>query len=208
MAQYGACHVSLEVHISKIGFYIEKQWNNKLPAAQGVTRFPQSYIWRNSNRVACLIHRICFVVLTMGVSLCASVSGWYDSDYTTFLWILIIYIHLLEWIKMFFGHTSKSCKICCWKLQGDSYVLPLLWRGTSVKVSCPASQTKSQTVDPPSVCCSPYSVTVRLHKVSAVEELRLNGKHRNSVNFCSLNVPLSGVNFQGFENHSIFILFF
>lgn len=87
---------------------------------------------------------------------------------------------------MCFGHTSKSCKICCWKLQGDSYVLPLLWRGTSVKVSCPASQTKSQTVDPPSVCCSHYGVIVRLHKVSSLEELRLNGKHRNSVSISVL----------------------
>lgn len=46
-----------------------------------------------------------------------------------------------------------------------------------MKVSCPASQAEPLSADPPTICCAPYSVTVKLHKVSAaVEELGLNGK--------------------------------
>lgn len=77
-----------------------------------------------------------------------------------------------EWIQNAFGCAA-------WLVQGDNYVLPLLWRGTPVKVSCPASQVEPQSANPPALCCAPYGVTVKLHKVSAEEDLRLNGKYRN-----------------------------
>lgn len=60
--------------------------------------------------------------------------------------------------------------------QDDSYVLPLLWRGTPVKMSCPTSQIQSQALSPPSVCCSPYGMTVKVHGLAAAEVLRANGK--------------------------------
>lgn len=55
-----------------------------------------------------------------------------------------------------------------------------------MKVSCPASRAEPQSADPPTICCAPYGVTVKLHKVSAVEELGLNGKYKDFVLFeCS-----------------------
>lgn len=104
---------------------------------------------------------------------------WLDSESTTFLWILIIHTCWNGVESNVFGHTSTGCKICCWHIQGDNYVLPLLWRGTPAKVSCPASQAVPQSADPPTICCAPYSVTVKLHEVSSVEELGLNGKYRS-----------------------------
>lgn len=69
-------------------------------------------------------------------------------------------------------------------VQGDSYVLPLLWRGTSVKMSCPVSQSQSEAVDPPSVCCSPYSMTIKVQGPFAAE-LSVNGEQGNlNVAFC------------------------
>ncbi|XP_044186150.1 uncharacterized protein LOC122966203 isoform X2 [Thunnus albacares] len=38
----------------------------------------------------------------------------------------------------------------------DSYVLPLLWRGTPVKMSCPVTHIQPQAAGPSSLCCSPY----------------------------------------------------
>lgn len=70
--------------------------------------------------------------------------------------------------------------------QDDGYVLPLLWRGTPVKMSCPASQIQSQAVGPPSVCCSPYGMTVKVQGLSATEVLRANGKHKNSMSLSFL----------------------
>ncbi|XP_061605917.1 uncharacterized protein LOC133466345 [Phyllopteryx taeniolatus] len=45
--------------------------------------------------------------------------------------------------------------------QGDSYVLPLLWRGTPVKMSCPVSPIKPG-MSPSSLCCSLHGMNVRL----------------------------------------------
>ncbi|GLD60430.1 uncharacterized protein AKAME5_001232500 [Lates japonicus] len=56
----------------------------------------------------------------------------------------------------------------------DSYVLPLLWRGTPVKMSCPVSQIQPHATGPPSLCCSPYGMTVTVQGLSATEELRIN----------------------------------
>lgn len=123
---------------------------------------------------------ICFVVVATAVSLCTALFFWWlDSESTTFLWILIIHTCWNGVDSNVFGHTSTGCKICCWHIQGDNYVLPLLWRGTPAKVSCPASQAVPRSTDPPTICCAPYGVIVKLHKVSAVEELGLNGKYRN-----------------------------
>nr|XP_049601984.1 uncharacterized protein LOC125984117 isoform X3 [Syngnathus scovelli] len=46
--------------------------------------------------------------------------------------------------------------------QGGSYVLPLQWRGTPVKMSCPLSAVKPPNMRPSSVCCSPHGMNVRL----------------------------------------------
>lgn len=80
---------------------------------------------------------------------------------------------------MFLVTPVRLVKYCHWHIQGDNYVLPLLWRGTPVKVSCPASPAEPQGGDPPNICCAPYGVTVKLHEVSAVEELGLNGGYMN-----------------------------
>ncbi|KAG8006427.1 Zona pellucida sperm-binding protein 1, partial [Nibea albiflora] len=60
--------------------------------------------------------------------------------------------------------------------EDDSYVLPLLWRGTPVKMSCPTSPARPQAVTPPSplsVCCSPYGMTVTVQGLST-EQLKIN----------------------------------
>ncbi|KAM7372374.1 hypothetical protein PAMP_009547 [Pampus punctatissimus] len=57
--------------------------------------------------------------------------------------------------------------------EDDSYVLPLLWRGTPVKMSCPVSHVQPQAVGPSSLCCSPYSMTVKVQGLSATEELKV-----------------------------------
>ncbi|KAM4531502.1 uncharacterized protein PAE49_023684 isoform 2-T2 [Odontesthes bonariensis] len=54
--------------------------------------------------------------------------------------------------------------------ENDDYVLPLLWRGTPVKMSCPVSQIKPLAVKPSSLCCSPYGMTVKVQLQSATEE--------------------------------------
>ncbi|XP_042370620.1 extensin-like [Plectropomus leopardus] len=60
----------------------------------------------------------------------------------------------------------------CHIIQEDgSFVLPLLWRGTPVRMSCPASELQPR---PPSVCCSPYGMTVRVQGLQTTEELRVN----------------------------------
>ncbi|XP_054891441.1 uncharacterized protein LOC129363380 [Poeciliopsis prolifica] len=54
------------------------------------------------------------------------------------------------------------------------YVLPLLWRGIPVKVSCPVSQLRLQGEGPSSLCCSPNGMTVKLRGSSAVENPHIN----------------------------------
>ncbi|KAA8584821.1 hypothetical protein FQN60_003515 [Etheostoma spectabile] len=56
----------------------------------------------------------------------------------------------------------------------DSFVLPLLWRGTPVKMLCPASQIQPVAAGPSSLCCSPHSLTVRVQGPHAAEDLRVN----------------------------------
>ncbi|KAM7386401.1 hypothetical protein PAMA_009154 [Pampus argenteus] len=57
--------------------------------------------------------------------------------------------------------------------EDNSYVLPLLWRGTPVKMLCPVSHVQTQAVGPSSLCCSPYSMTVKVPGLSATEELKV-----------------------------------
>ncbi|XP_031726693.1 uncharacterized protein LOC116396305 isoform X4 [Anarrhichthys ocellatus] len=56
----------------------------------------------------------------------------------------------------------------------DGYALPLLWRGTPVKMSCPAPQIQLQAGGPSSLCCSPLGMTVKVQGLHATEELRVN----------------------------------
>ncbi|XP_028267206.1 uncharacterized protein LOC114439464 [Parambassis ranga] len=55
--------------------------------------------------------------------------------------------------------------------EGETYVLPLLWRGILAKMSCPVSQTEPQALGPSSLCCSPDGMTIKLQGLSALEEL-------------------------------------
>ena len=63
-------------------------------------------------------------------------------------------------------------------VQHDSYVLPLLWRGTPVKMSCPVTHIQPQAAGPTSLCCSPYGMTVKVQGLSATEELKVKGKRQ------------------------------
>ncbi|XP_061567206.1 uncharacterized protein LOC133421568 [Cololabis saira] len=56
----------------------------------------------------------------------------------------------------------------------DWYVLPLLWRGTRVKVTCPVSQMEPLEGVKSSLCCSPFGMTVRVQGESVTEEPRIN----------------------------------
>lgn len=69
--------------------------------------------------------------------------------------------------------TTNQLWIC---LQHGSYELPLLWRETPVKVSCPVSHVQSQSNGPLSVCCSTHSMSVTVQG-TAMELLRVNGKN-------------------------------
>ncbi|XP_014907710.1 uncharacterized protein LOC106959568 isoform X3 [Poecilia latipinna] len=58
--------------------------------------------------------------------------------------------------------------------EDDCYVLPLLWRGIPVKVSCPVSRLHLGGEGPSSLCCSPNGMTVKLRGPSAVENPHIN----------------------------------
>ncbi|KAG7504563.1 hypothetical protein JOB18_012047 [Solea senegalensis] len=58
--------------------------------------------------------------------------------------------------------------------EDDGYVLPLLWRGTPVKMSCPVTETHPPATGPFSVCCLPYIMTVKLQGLSPPEVLKIN----------------------------------
>ncbi|KAM6905383.1 uncharacterized protein FYW49_015405 [Xenentodon cancila] len=59
--------------------------------------------------------------------------------------------------------------------EDDGYVLPLLWRGTPVKATCPVSQIKLLADVKSSLCCSPFGMTVKVKGESVTEEPRING---------------------------------
>ncbi|XP_065820494.1 uncharacterized protein [Labrus bergylta] len=58
--------------------------------------------------------------------------------------------------------------------EDDHFVLPLLWRGTPVRMSCPSPQMEPEATAPSSLCCSPYSLTVKLQGVTDTWELRVD----------------------------------
>ncbi|XP_029692796.1 uncharacterized protein isoform X1 [Takifugu rubripes] len=55
-----------------------------------------------------------------------------------------------------------------------SYELPLLWRETPVKVSCPVSHSQAQSNGPLSVCCFPQGLSVNVQGGAAAELLKVN----------------------------------
>lgn len=69
--------------------------------------------------------------------------------------------------------TNMLCSKC---LQHGSYELPLLWRETPVKVSCPVSHSQAQSNGPLSICCFPQGLSVNVQGGSAAELLKVNGK--------------------------------
>uniref|UniRef100_A0A4W5PJI7 ZP domain-containing protein n=2 Tax=Hucho hucho TaxID=62062 RepID=A0A4W5PJI7_9TELE len=76
------------------------------------------------------------------------------------------------WRDLTFVVPYNACHV---KQEEDgSYVLPLIWRGTPVKMSCPVSQ--AQALTPSSLCCSSQGMTVRLQVHGAKEEFRVKGK--------------------------------
>lgn len=67
-------------------------------------------------------------------------------------------------------HAGSEC------LQHGSYELPLLWRETPVKVSCPVSHIQAESIGPLSICCFPQGLSVNVQGGSAAELLKVNGK--------------------------------
>lgn len=67
-------------------------------------------------------------------------------------------------------HAGSEC------LQHGSYELPLLWRETPVKVSCPVSHIQAESNGPLSICCFPQGLSVNVQGGSAAELLKVNGK--------------------------------
>lgn len=67
-------------------------------------------------------------------------------------------------------HAGSEC------LQHGSYELPLLWRETPVKVSCPVPHIQAQSNGPLSICCFPQGLSVSIQGGSAAELLKVNGK--------------------------------
>ncbi|CAB1432123.1 unnamed protein product [Pleuronectes platessa] len=58
--------------------------------------------------------------------------------------------------------------------EDDRYVLPLLWRGAPVKMSCPVPQVQPHPPGQYSVCCAPYGMTINLQGPTPAEQLSIN----------------------------------
>ncbi|TNN47767.1 Zona pellucida sperm-binding protein 1 [Liparis tanakae] len=67
---------------------------------------------------------------------------------------------------------SARYDACYVTREDDGYALPLLWRGTPVQVSCPDPRVQPRAAGPPSLCCSPHGMTVRMQ--GAPEQLSVN----------------------------------
>ncbi|XP_055079447.1 uncharacterized protein LOC129456428 [Periophthalmus magnuspinnatus] len=63
---------------------------------------------------------------------------------------------------------------CYVTAQNDRHVLPLLWRRTPVRMSCPVSPVKSQSLDGLSQCCSSSGLTISLRDPSMSKEPSVN----------------------------------
>ncbi|XP_029293321.1 uncharacterized protein LOC115012044 [Cottoperca gobio] len=83
------------------------------------------------------------------------------------------YSVLTTWRDLSLTARYDACHVT---QKDDRYVLPLMWRGTPVEMSCKASriQIQPQAVSPSSLCCSPYGMTVKLQGLYATEDLRVN----------------------------------
>lgn len=84
-------------------------------------------------------------------------------------------------------------------IQDGSYVLPLLWRGTPVKMSCPVSQIIPHTVGLSSLCCSSHGMTVKVHESTPLEKQRVNGR----LPFLSIGIKLNLDNSLAFCPHML-----
>lgn len=84
-------------------------------------------------------------------------------------------------------------------IQDGSYVLPLLWRGTPVKMSCPVSQISPHTVGLSSLCCSSHGMTVKVHESTPLEKQRVNGR----LPFLSIGIKLHLDNSLAFCPHML-----
>ncbi|XP_037544432.1 uncharacterized protein LOC119421108 [Nematolebias whitei] len=58
--------------------------------------------------------------------------------------------------------------------EDGSFVLPLLWRGVPVRVSCPVSHNKLPGEGASFLCCSPHGVAFKLQELSAVKEPQIS----------------------------------
>ncbi|KAK5856687.1 hypothetical protein PBY51_008267 [Eleginops maclovinus] len=65
---------------------------------------------------------------------------------------------------------------CHVKQEEDRFVLPLLWGGTPVEMSCPAPQTQTQAwaLGLASLCCSMHGLAVTVQGLHAAKDLRVN----------------------------------
>lgn len=169
MAQYDACHVTQEVWDSY--FTSQTPLNQPVSGASGFGPF-----------VGKLKKWLKWILLVFW-PLCL-ISTWLISGH-----LLIIDVTWLD-LKCF-SPPGRDVKYLVKPFQDDRYVLPLLWRGTPVRMSCPTSQIQSQALSPPSVCCTPFGMTVKVHGLAAEEVLSANGKHSNCQVPPSVNTPLT-----------------
>ncbi|XP_033944558.2 histone-lysine N-methyltransferase 2D-like [Pseudochaenichthys georgianus] len=63
---------------------------------------------------------------------------------------------------------------CHVKHEEEGFVLPLLWRGTPAKMSCPTPQTQPWASGPSSLCCSLHGMTFTVQGPHAAEDIRVN----------------------------------
>ncbi|KAM8845116.1 uncharacterized protein AB9W97_000414 isoform 2-T2 [Spinachia spinachia] len=69
---------------------------------------------------------------------------------------------------------TASYDACHVTREDDGYALPLLWRGTPVKMSCPTPQIQPEAAGPYTLCCSLHGMTVKVKGLHSTEELRVN----------------------------------
>ncbi|KAK1877277.1 UPF0301 protein [Dissostichus eleginoides] len=63
---------------------------------------------------------------------------------------------------------------CHVKQEEEGFVLPLLWRGTPVTMSCPTRQIQPRASGPSSLCCSLHGMTLTVQGPHAAEDIRVN----------------------------------
>ncbi|XP_038129695.1 uncharacterized protein LOC119775700 [Cyprinodon tularosa] len=78
-----------------------------------------------------------------------------------------------SWKDLILAAQYDACHVIH---EEDGYVLPLLWRGLPIRVSCPVSQVGPGSMDASSLCCFPNSMTVKLEGLSATKDLHIKVK--------------------------------